>query len=84
MDKCYRVHEKEKKRQYEARIREVDHATFTPLVFSVYGGMAPECSVFYKRVASLVAEKNKDTYIGCLSWIRCSLLFVITFCHSMP
>ena len=27
---CYRKHELEKKRQYEQRVREVEHASFTP------------------------------------------------------
>ena len=30
----YRSHEREKKRAYEQRIREVEHSSFTPLVFS--------------------------------------------------
>ncbi len=37
---CYRKHEKEKKRTYEQRIREIERSTFTPLVFSASGGMA--------------------------------------------
>jgi len=31
---------------YEARIREVEHGTFTPLVFSATGGMADQAIVF--------------------------------------
>ncbi len=31
----YRRHEQEKRRQYEQRVREIEHATFTPLVMSV-------------------------------------------------
>ena len=33
----YRRHEQEKKRQYEQRVREVEHGTFTPLVLSSTG-----------------------------------------------
>ncbi len=29
---CYKKHENQKKRAYDQRIREVEHATFTPLV----------------------------------------------------
>ena len=29
---CYRKHEKEKKRAYEQRVREVEHSSFTPLI----------------------------------------------------
>ena len=53
-----RILEQEKKCHYETRIFEVE---YSPLVFSVYGGMAPECYV-YKRLASMLAEKNNDSY----------------------
>ena len=57
---CYRKHESEKKRLYEKRIIEIEHSTFTgtPLVFSVTGGMAKESSLVFKRLASMVAEKQ--------------------------
>ena len=48
---CYRKHELEKKRQYEQRVREVEHASFTPLVLSATGGIANQATVFYKRLA---------------------------------
>ncbi len=48
---CYRKHELEKKRQYEQRVRDIEHASFTPLV-SATGGMANQATVFYKRRAS--------------------------------
>ena len=35
----FRRHEAEKRRAYEERIREVEHGSFTPLVFSSSGGM---------------------------------------------
>ncbi len=47
---CYRKHEAEKKRVYEQRILEVEHSTFTTLVFSATEGMAKQCSTFYKRL----------------------------------
>ena len=39
---------------YEQRIREVEHASFTPLVFSATGGLGNEAKTFYKRLASLL------------------------------
>ena len=47
----YRAHELETKRKYNARVINIERATFTPLVFSSSGGMGSEASVFYKRVA---------------------------------
>ena len=44
----YRNHEKEKKRQYEQRIGEIEHSSFCPLVFSLTGGLAPAATAFYK------------------------------------
>ena len=56
----YRNHEKEKKRQYEQRIREIEHSSFCPLVFSLTGGLAPTATVFYKRLASQLSDKWKQ------------------------
>ena len=46
----YRRHKTVRKHAYEARIHEVDHGTFNPLVFSATGGMADQAIVFYKRL----------------------------------
>ena len=59
---CYRKHEKEKRRKYEERIHEVEHGTFTPLVFSATGGMGTTAEIFYKCLASLISEKNNQDY----------------------
>ena len=42
------------------RIREAEHSSFTPLVFSASRGMGHEASVFYKRLASLLSDKWND------------------------
>ncbi len=34
---AYRKHEREKKRAYEQRVREIEHSSFTPLVLSASG-----------------------------------------------
>ena len=54
---CYKKHKNEKKRAYEQRVREIEHASFTPLVFSATGGMGPQATTLYKRLASLLADK---------------------------
>ena len=45
LPQLYQAHENEKKRTYNQRIIEVEHASFTPLVFSTSGGESPECLV---------------------------------------
>ncbi len=53
----YKRNEMEKKRAYEQRVREIEHGSFTPLVFSAAGGMGPAAVIVYKKLASMLAEK---------------------------
>ena len=69
----YRKQEALKKRAYEQRIREVEHSSFTPLVFSATGGMAKEATAFYKRLASCLATKWEQHYSAVLFWLRVGL-----------
>ena len=46
----------------------VEHASFTPLVLSASGGLVKEASVFYKRLASLLASST-------INWLRCRISF---------
>ena len=57
-EKIFTKHEREKKIQYNNRIMNVEHGTFTPLVFSVNGEMAKECLKFHKFVAEKTANKS--------------------------
>ena len=70
LSQAYRANELEKKRHYNERVREIEHGTFTPLVFSVHGGMGQECKAFYKRLCSLLSEKRGENYSIVSSWVR--------------
>ena len=75
LSQCYKKNEQEKKRAYDQRIREVEHGSFSPLVFSTSGGMGPTANVVYKRIASMIAEKHKKTHSKTLHWIRCKMSY---------
>ena len=60
-------HEREKKRAYNNRIMNVEHGTFTPLVFSLTGGEGPETSTFHKYIARKIADKTEEKYQNVLS-----------------
>ena len=75
--KIYAKHEAEKKRNYNQRVIQVEHGTFTPLVFAVNGGMAPECEQYHKHLAEKISEKSGEGYSKVISWIRCKLSFLI-------
>ena len=46
--------------------------SFTPLVFSTFGGMGGAATTAYKKLASLLAAKRD---LSVVSWIRCSTSF---------
>ena len=75
--KCYRKHENIKKRAYDQRVREIEQGTFTPLVLSSTGGMGAAATVFYKRLASMMAAKRDQAYSKTLTWVRCTLSFAL-------
>ena len=72
---AYRRHENTKQRAYGQRIQEIKLASFTPIVISAAGGLAPEAATFYKRLASLLASKWGDEYCVVTGWLHCSLSF---------
>ena len=71
----YRHHEQQKKREYADCIREVELASFTPLVFATTGGMGREEVVFYRHLASLLSHRSSTAYSRTLAWMRCTLSF---------
>ena len=68
--KCHETHEKEKKVKYAGRVVQVEHGTFTPLVFSCFGGMSRECSAFYKNLAEKLAQKRNLTVSEATCFVR--------------
>ena len=76
-EKVYEKHEMEKKRKYNDRIMNVEHGTFTPLIFSTHGGVGPEAQQFHKHLADKISEKNGERYGTIMTWIRCKLSFLI-------
>ena len=72
---CFRSHDREKRRTYEQRVREIERAAFTPLVFSALGGMSKPAETTYKRLASLLATKKNQQYNVMITFIRCRLSF---------
>ena len=75
----YRIHENEKKRKYNSRVTEIEHAqgTFTPLVFTRTGGMADECLRYHSRLAELLSAKKQERCATTISWVRARVSFAI-------
>ena len=73
----HRQHENEKKRMNASQVMEVEQATFTPLVFTTKGGIAPESQVYHKRLAELLSTKKSEDFSSTMSWIKTRISFAI-------
>ena len=73
----YRRHEQAKRRAYEQRVRDVEMATFTPLVFSASGGFGPSALVTFKRIASRLSGAWSMPYSAVMGWLRCRVSFAL-------
>ena len=71
----YRIHENDKKRLYSRRVLDVEHGSFTPLVFTTTGGMGKECIRYHSGLAELVAAKKGENYSQTISWIQARTSF---------
>ena len=74
---CHRSLEAGKRRDYQDRIINVEHGSFSPIIFSTSGGMGPTASVVYKRLASLLSLKRDEHYSKTMLFIRCQLGFAL-------
>ena len=70
-------HEDAKKCEYGQHVREVEYGVFTPLVCTSTGGVGREATVFYKRLADLLATHWGQPYSSTIHWLRCRLSFAL-------
>ena len=69
-------HEQEKKRSYNKRVMEVEHGTFTPLVFTTTGVMGHECSLYHKALAEKISNKKGERYDDVMRYMRTKISFL--------
>ena len=77
ISEAYKMHEQLKKLKYEQRIREVEKASFNPLVFSCTGGAGPSASKVIKRIAGKLSEKKEDSYSDIITYNRTKISFAL-------
>ena len=76
----YKEHERAKKRSYNERVIQIEKGTFTPIVFSTFGGMGEEADKFHKRLARLISEKRGEEYSHVINYVRTRLRFCLLKC----
>jgi hypothetical protein len=69
--------EGEKKRAYSDRILQVEHGSFTPMVFSSCGGAGKETEMALCKLATMVADKRNDSYSHTIALLRTRINFAL-------
>ena len=77
LKQCFAVNELEKKRLYNKRISEVEHTSFTPLIFTIHGAMGIECRSFVSKLSELLAIKRNLPKSTVTSWVRKKISFAL-------
>jgi len=64
----------------------VEIGSFTPLVFSTFGGMGGAATTVYKRLASLLSlgKERPILWFGDVLAALLNKLFLVAVCHSLP
>ena len=77
LEKNFAASEKDKKRKYNQRVLELEHGTFSPLVFTPYGGASRETEHVIRTLCTKVAAKRKLAYGKIMNWLRTQISFVL-------
>ena len=75
LDKLYERHEKEKMRKYNSRVITVERGSFTPLIYTTFGGWGPQSTRYHKRLSEKIASKRNEEYHHVLSHMRVRIRF---------
>ena len=71
------TNENRKKVEYNDRVLQVEHASFTPLIFATNGAMGEEAERYHAILAEKMSEKLNCTYADTMNYIRKKLSFTI-------
>ena len=64
-------------RKYNSRVITVEGGSFTPLVYSTFGGWAPQAVKYHKRLAQKIAHKRNEDYRCVMNHIRLRVRFAL-------
>ena len=72
-----RNHKQEKKRQYNARVMEIEQGTCTPIVVTVKGVMGLDGNRFHKTLAERISNKTGEKYEDVTRLIRVKMSYLV-------
>ena len=71
------IHEKDKQRTYSQRIINIEHGSFTPLVFTISGGMSRGTEIMLTRLSDMIASKRGESHTLTVAWMRRKISFAL-------
>ncbi len=78
LNAAFARNKREKKRQYNQRCVQVEHASFTPLIFSAYGGCSRETYYFLDTLSEQLSKKRGIPPGVAMNWLRTKICFAQT------
>ena len=70
-------------RKYNTRVITVEKGTFTPLVYTTFGGWAPQAVKYHKRLAELISRNRNVEYRHVINHMRIKVRFAVPALHSV-
>ena len=71
-----RKNDMDKTRQYNCHVMEMEHGSFTPLVFTMSRVMSHEFTIFHKSLAEKIVTKRGERYEEIVRYIRVKFSFL--------
>ena len=75
--KNFEACERDKKRKYNTRVIQIEHGSFSPLVFTPYGGSGRETDLVITYLCGKLAKKMGIDYSKVVDWFRSKLSFAL-------
>ena len=69
--------EKEKKRAYNQRVIQVEHGSFSPMVFSCYGGYGRETERALNRMIERLSDKRQANMSDITNYVRTKISYTL-------
>ena len=77
LKKLLENNEKEKKRKYGRRVVDIEHGSFSPVVFTAFGGCSRETEKVLAVLTSKLSEKRKIDRSVVAGWLNTKLSFAL-------
>ena len=75
LETAFKSNEAEKKTAYNKRVTQIEHGSFTPIVFSALGGCGRETSQFVKSLIEKLSKKRDIPVSITANYIRTKISF---------